>query len=364
MERSSQHSYNTETGCTLITGGAGFIGTNLAHRLLSSGNEVIIFDNLSRPGVERNYEWLKHQHGSRVHLWLHDTRNYQAVREAVALSSQIFHLAAQVSVMTSLIDPFFDFEVNLRGTLNVLEAARNCSNPPSIVFTSTNKVFGALKDIIVDAEETRYRPANPEVAQHGIGEGRHLAFHSPYGCSKGGADQYVLDYARCFDLPTVVFRMSCIYGPHQMGTEDQGWVTHLLLQAMKDEQIDIYGDGKQVRDVLFVEDLVDALLLAQQNCRGLAGNAFTIGGGPSNSISHLELLSLIESVCKTKPQATFLDWRTGAQRYFVADTAQFQKATGWEPKVTVEEGVQRLYHWLTRVQFSHFPHESLSMASA
>jgi len=329
----------------LITGGAGFIGTNLADRLLSAGVPVLIFDNLSRAGVERNLQWLIDTHGSLAQVEVSDTRNAQAVRRAVGRASHVFHFAAQVAVTTSLLDPLHDFDVNARGTLNVLEAIRQRSDPPTLVFTSTNKVYGGLTDIPL-INGSRYQPADPVVREQGIGEARPLDFHSPYGCSKGTADQYILDYARTFGLPAVVFRMSCIYGPHQHGNEDQGWVAHFLLQALDSHPIVIYGDGEQVRDVLFVDDLVDAFLTATDRIAELQGQAFNIGGGPLNTTSLLELLALIETLHGKRPTVSFEEWRPGDQRYYVSNIGKFRTATGWTPRVAFPEGAARLYHWL------------------
>ncbi|MFL6215626.1 MAG: NAD-dependent epimerase/dehydratase family protein [Blastocatellia bacterium] len=329
----------------LITGGAGFVGTNLAHRLLEDGRRVLLLDNLSRAGVEENLRWLKQTYGERVQLAAVDVRNFPAVLDAVSRASQVFHFAAQVAVTTSLVDPIHDFDINARGTLNILEAIRSQKQPPPLVFTSTNKVYGGLEDIVMRKAATRYEPADTEVRRHGIGEARPLDFHSPYGCSKGAADQYVRDYARSYGLPAIVFRMSCIYGPHQFGNEDQGWVAHFLIRAIQGQPITLYGDGLQVRDVLFVEDLVDALLLAQTNMDALAGQVFNIGGGAANTTSLLELLNVIERL-HGRSVVEFEDWRVGDQRYYVSDTRRFQQAAGWSPRVTVTEGIERLYAWL------------------
>ncbi|HEY0372839.1 MAG TPA: GDP-mannose 4,6-dehydratase [Thermoanaerobaculia bacterium] len=330
----------------LVTGGCGFVGTNLAHRLLSAGQRVCVFDNLSRAGVRRNLEWLQETHGDRLIVKIGDTRDAVAVRDAVRRASQVFHFAAQVAVTTSLDDPIEDFEVNARGTLNVLEAVRTSIHRPPLFFTSTNKVYGGLDDVGMVEDGERYTPRNESIARYGISEHRSLDFHSPYGCSKGSADQYVRDYARTYGLKTVVFRMSCIYGPQQYGNEDQGWVAHFLIQAIEGRPIMLYGDGKQVRDLLFVDDLVDAFLLAQKNMPALAGQAFNIGGGASNTVSLLELLDLIGGVHGERPEVATHDWRVGDQRYYVSDTAKFGAATGWKPTVDVEQGVARLYHWL------------------
>jgi CDP-paratose 2-epimerase len=330
----------------LITGGAGFVGTNLADRLLRAGQRVLLFDNLSRAGVEHNWQWLKNTHGGRVELIDGDMRDGEAVREAVAQAGQMFHFAAQVAVTTSLVDPIEDFEINARGTLNVLEAIRAMDNPPPVVFTSTNKVYGGLDDVPLSLRGDRYEPDNDEIRARGISEERPLDFHSPYGCSKGCADQYIRDYARTYNLPTVVFRMSCIYGAHQCGTEDQGWVAHFVMRALAGENITLYGDGKQVRDILFAEDLVDAFLLAQKHMDQLRGQVFNIGGGPGNTTSLLELIDLIGELCGEKPDVTFDDWRPGDQRYYVSDTRLFEKATGWKAQTDVRAGVARLHEWL------------------
>jgi CDP-paratose 2-epimerase len=331
---------------TLITGGCGFIGTNLAHRLLASGERVTVFDNLSRAGVERNLAWLRATHGDLVTFVSGDTRDAGDVRKAVLRASRVFHFAAQVAVTTSLDDPRNDFEVNTLGTLNVLEAIRQSAHRPPLFFTSTNKVYGGLDDVRLDEGDVRYAPHNARILAHGIGETRRLDFHSPYGCSKGAADQYVRDYARSFGLQTVVFRMSCIYGPHQFGTEDQGWVAHFLIRALNRQPITIYGDGKQVRDILYVEDLVDAFLLAAEHIENISGQAFNIGGGASSTISLRELLRMIARHDGREPRIAWGDWRTGDQKYYVSDTRRFQQATGWQPKVAPRDGIRRLREWL------------------
>jgi len=330
----------------LITGGAGFIGTNLAHRLLSSGHPVLLLDSLARPGVERNLRWLRGVHGSRLCVEVADMRDAGAVGRAVEQAGQVFHFAAQVAVTTSLGDPLDDFEVNARGTLNLLEAIRAQPVPPPLVFTSTNKVYGALEDVALRRRTRSYEPVDPTVAGRGVSELRPLDFHSPYGCSKGCADQYVRDYARSYGLPTIVFRMSCIFGPHQHGTEDQGWVAHFLIRALQGRPITVYGDGRQVRDVLFVEDLVDALLLAQRHMPTEAGEVFNIGGGPANAVSLLELIQEVGELNERPPEVVNDEWRVGDQRWYVSDTGKFTRATGWRPTVDVREGLARLAAWL------------------
>ncbi len=335
---------------SLITGGAGFIGTNLAHRLLSTGRRVRILDNLGRPGVERNLDWLRRRHGGRLEAIVGDMRDPRAVRRAVADVDSVYHFAAQVAVTTSLTAPVEDFDINLRGTMHLLEALRARRQPVPLVFTSTNKVYGNLCEIELAQTGRRYQPVDVALRSRGVDENRPLDFHSPYGCSKGAADQYVLDYARSFGLPTVVFRMSCIYGPHQHGTEDQGWVAHFLIQALAREPIRIYGDGMQVRDVLFVEDLVEALLAARKHAGALAGQAFNIGGGPAHTISLLELIEQVERLTGRKMRLVYEGWRTGDQKYYVSDTGRFGRATGWSPQVDVRTGLAHLHRWLVLQQ--------------
>ena len=333
-------------GVTLITGGAGFIGSNLSHRLLGLGRRVRVLDNLSRPGVEQNLQWLRDAHGKLLEVVLADVRDAAAVERAMVGVGQVFHFAAQVAVTTSLDNPREDFSINAHGTLNVLEAARVRPSPPHVLMTSTNKVYGGLEDVGLAVKDRRYLPLDPQLRSGGVAETRPLDFHSPYGCSKGAADQYVLDYARSYGLVTNVFRMSCIYGPRQFGTEDQGWVAHFILRALQGERITLFGDGMQVRDILFVDDLVDAFLLAERHGAQLAGRAFNMGGGPGNAISLLDLLDRIATLNGRRPEVEFDEWRTGDQRYYVSDTRAFQQATGWQPRVAAGEGLARLYRWL------------------
>jgi CDP-paratose 2-epimerase len=334
----------------LITGGAGFVGTNLADRLLSVGQSVLIFDNLSRPGVEQNMRWLCTRNGSRVQVQVADVRNPYTLREAVQHAAQVLHLAAQVAVTSSRLDPMEDFEVNVQGPLSLLEALRQQLQPLPLVFTSTNKVYGELEDVALRHNTRRYEPTSRTIRLAGISEERPLDFHSPYGCSKGAADQYVIDYARMYGLPAVVFRMSCIYGPHQFGTEDQGWVAHFLIRTLTHEPIILYGDGMQVRDVLFVRDLIDALLLAQRHIGRLAGKTFNIGRGRANATSLLEVVDLIRELHGTKPSVQFAAWRPGDQKYYVSDIRRFTHATGWTPQVGLRQGIAELYAWLCQTR--------------
>jgi CDP-paratose 2-epimerase len=329
----------------LITGGSGFVGANLAHRLAASGEHVLIYDNLSRPNVVANLEWLQQRHGHRIETAIADVRDFDALRDTIRQASAVVHLAAQVAVTSSLEDPLTDFEVNARGTLNVLEAARRRPDPPPLIFASTNKVYGESFEAarLLD-ERSRYRPADG--LPPAIDEGWPLGLCSPYGCSKGAADAYVLDYARVFGLRTVVFRMSCLYGPRQFGTEDQGWVAHFLLKALRGEPITIYGDGRQVRDLLYIDDAVDAYVRARARMTALAGQVFNLGGGPRNAVSLLELLARFAELGIASPQVRFADWRPGDQRYYVSNTAKFERLAGWRARTRVTEGLRRLHRWL------------------
>jgi CDP-paratose 2-epimerase len=328
----------------LITGGAGFIGCNLADRLASEGADVLVFDALARPGVERNLAWLQAQHGERVLSMTADVRDARAVVEAVREADVVFHLAAQVAVTTSLTDPREDFEVNVQGAMNVLEAARRRGTP--VIFSSTNKVYGDLADVALELSDDAYRPTDPELRGRGVDERRPLDFHTPYGCSKGAADQYVLDYARSFGLPTCVLRMSCIYGPHQMGTEDQGWVAHFLIRALSGQPITIYGDGRQVRDILHVGDAVGAYLSAMRRIGKVAGRAYNLGGGPANAVSLRQLIGHIDGLTGRRVAVTYADWRAGDQRYYVSDPSAAQRELGLPAPRDWRSGVADLADWL------------------
>ena len=330
----------------LVTGGAGFLGCNIAHRLAAEGREVRILDSLARPGVEANLAWLKERHKGRIAVLLADIRDAAAVREAVSGVEAVLHLAAQVAVTTSLADPIHDFEVNARGTLNLLEALREQREPPPLLFASTNKVYGKLlADGALVRSGDRWEPAAAAL-RAGCDERTPLDLYSPYGCSKGVADQYVIDYARCFGLRTLVLRMSCLYGPRQFGTEDQGWVAHFLIRALRGEPVTIYGDGAQVRDALFVDDAVDAWLAGLRQIDRLSGRAFNLGGGPSCTLSLLEMLAHIERLTGRRPDVSFADARPGDQLWYVSDTRAFEEATGWRARVGLDEGLGALTGWL------------------
>jgi CDP-paratose 2-epimerase len=332
-------------GTILVTGGAGFIGSNLVDSLLRDDCRVTVFDSLARRGTEHNLAWLRGQHPSQRWRFVEgDVRDFNAVRAAAADADVIYHLAGQVAVTSSVTDPRTDYEVNALGTFNVLEAARLSRRQPALVFTSTNKVYGGMEDIVVIERPTRYEYRD---LPHGIPEAHPLDFHSPYGCSKGAADQYVRDYARIYGLPTVVFRMSCIYGPRQFGNEDQGWIAHFLIAALIGRPITIYGDGKQVRDVLFVEDLVRAFRLAVEKIDAAAGNVFNIGGGPANTLAvWREFREQLADLKGAKVPVRYADWRPGDQPCYVSDIRKARRLLGWEPQIDRETGIRRLWDWV------------------
>lgn len=330
----------------LITGGAGFIGSNLADRLASDGHQIRIFDALARAGVENNLAWLRARHPNNIATIIADIRDAHEITAAASEVKAVFHLAAQVAVTTSMIDPREDFEINIGGTLNLLEALRRRGGNIPLIFASTNKVYGDLADLEFTLDGDAYIPTSRRVRSHGIAEDRPLDFHTPYGCSKGAADQYVLDYARSFGLRAAVLRMSCIYGQRQMGTEDQGWVAHFLIRALEGRPITIYGDGCQVRDILDVSDAVDAYVAAWRRIDRISGRAFNLGGGPLNAVSLRQLLRYVSELLDHEVELSLRDWRTGDQRYFVADTRLAWEALALGEQLDWRTGVARLAQWL------------------
>ena len=336
-------------GYTLITGGAGFIGSNYAARCLARGEKVVIFDNLSRRGADRNIEWLSDRFDRRAfELIREDIRNVAAIQDAAKGADKILHLAAQVAVTTSVTDPRTDFEINAGGTFNALEAARLSGRKPAFLYASTNKVYGGMDDVEVVELQTRY---DYKDLPDGASELQPLDFHSPYGCSKGSGDQYVRDYHRIYDLPTIVFRQSCIYGTRQFGVEDQGWLAWFLIAAITGRPITIYGNGKQVRDVLFIEDLLDAYDAAFTHLDQSAGQVFNIGGGRENSISvWAEFGSLLENMLGKPIRTKNRDWRPGDQPVFISDIRKANDLLKWTPKVKLEQGIRRLYDWVKENQ--------------
>ena len=330
----------------LVTGGAGFVGCHLVHDLLGDNRKVTVLDSLSRRGSERNLEWLQRQHPDRdLRFVKGDVRDPQAVKSAAEDVDAIYHLAGQVAVTSSVQDPRLDFEINALGTLNVLEAARQSPCQPVVMFTSTNKVYGGMEDVALVEKDTSYEYRD---LPDGIPESRPLDFHSPYGCSKGAADQYVRDYARIYGLRTVVFRMSCIYGPRQFGNEDQGWLAHFIISAGTGAPITIYGDGKQVRDVLFVEDLVRALRGAVDKISVTAGKVYNIGGGPANTLSvWQEFGQLLAELNGEAVRVSYRDWRPGDQPCYVSDIRNVGRDLGWTPEVDKRAGIRRLWEWVS-----------------
>jgi CDP-paratose 2-epimerase len=328
----------------LVTGGAGFIGSNYVHRLLERGENVTVYDNLSR--TKRNIEWLKSEFGENAFdLVVGDVRDAQLVAESAKDADVIVHLAGQVAVTTSVIDPRDDFESNAFGTFNVLEAARLSGRNPIFIYASTNKVYGGMEDVALFEEPTRWR--YKDLIQ-GCPETQPLDFHSPYGCSKGSGDQYVRDYSRIYDLPTVVYRQSCIYGMRQFGIEDQGWVAWFIIAAVTGKPITIYGDGKQVRDILFVDDLLDAYDFAVEKIDVAKGQVYNLGGGPQNVMSiWAEFQPKLEKLLGKSIPVSHSDWRPGDQRVFYADIRKAEKELGWKPQVNVEAGVRKLFEWVT-----------------
>ncbi len=329
----------------LVTGGAGFIGANYVHRLVARGEYVTVYDNLSRPGAIRNLAWLRETFGADGFAFIHgDVRDAALLTAAVRDAEVLVHLASQVAVTYSVQHPREDIEINALGTFNLLEAARLSRHAPVILYASTNKVYGGMEEAIIQEGETSYHYRDyPE----GIPETYPLDFHSPYGNSKGAGDQYVRDYARIYNLPTVVFRQSCIYGPRQFGMEDQGWVAWFIIAALLERPITIYGDGKQVRDVLYVDDLLDAYDAAIARIQTVRGQIYNVGGGARNTLSvWREFGPLLERLLGRAIQVQWAHWRPGDQRIYVSDIRKAARDLDWQPRVGVEEGITQLYKWV------------------
>lgn len=336
-----------------ITGGAGFIGVHTANYYLSKGNKVTILDNFSRKGTRENVNWLKKKYGvgskeygkTKLKVIEGDIRDFNILKRSIPGHDVIIHLAGQVAVTTSVANPREDFEINALGTFNVLEAVRLLAPDSLLLFASTNKVYGGMEDIKIIKENKRYKYRD---LPNGIPETQNLDFHSPYGCSKGAADQYVRDYHRIYGLKTVVFRQSCIYGTHQFGIEDQGWVSWFTIAAVLGKPITVYGDGMQVRDVLFVEDLINAYNLAIQYIKVAGGQIYNVGGGPKFTLSLLELLDLLEKKLGKKIPFTFSDWRPGDQPVYISNIAKIKRDLNWQPKVNIQEGTSRMIEWIVK----------------
>ena len=327
----------------LITGGAGFIGSNLAGYFLGKEYQVTIFDNFQRKGTRDNAEWIRRLY-PQVKIIRGDIRNFSEIKKAVVGQDVIFHLAAQVAVTTSVEDPKTDFDINALGTFNLLEAIRQAGHKPVVIYSSTNKVYGGMDTIKIVEKKTRYMYQD---LPDGISENFQLDFHSPYGCSKGAADQYVRDYDRIYGIPTVVFRQSCIYGPRQFGIEDQGWIAWFIIALTLGKNISIYGDGKQIRDVLFIDDLVELFDTAVKKIDQARGKIYNVGGGIKNTLSvWSDFGKILERLFDRKIAPKFEDWRPGDQKVYVSDIRYVEKDLGWRPKLTVEEGIYKLYNWV------------------
>ncbi len=328
----------------IITGGAGFIGSNAAARALRRGDEPVVVDNLSRPGATRNLEWLRSlglEYFSAI-----DLRDAEAARDVFDFhrdASLVLHLAGQVAVTTSVANPRADFEANALGTLNVLEALRLNKMSAALIYASTNKVYGGMEDLEIIQQNGRYAYRDFPA---GISEARALDFHSPYGCSKGAADQYVRDYSRVYGLRAVVLRQSCIYGYRQWGMEDQGWIAWFIIASLTGRPITVFGDGLQVRDVLFIDDLLDAYDAAWRRMEAASGNVYNIGGGPENTLSLLELIDYVKQRTGEPVRFDWADWRPGDQRIYVSDIRRARRDLGWQPTVGRQEGLDRLYDWV------------------
>lgn len=337
----------------VVTGGAGFIGSHVAEHFAGNDHDVAVLDNLSRKkilgGVTGNYEYnwqyLKNKYGN-IRLFNKDIRDFQAVRDATSGCNVIIHTAGQVAVTTSLQDPRTDFEINVLGTFNILEAAR--LNDASVIFCSTNKVYGEnVNAIPVKEDDRRYRFADPNYKE-GIPESLPIdrTTHTPYGSSKLAADIYVQDYAHSYSIKTGVFRLSCIYGERQWGCEDQGWVAWFTIATLTNRPITIYGDGKQVRDVLYVKDLVDAYDRFLNS--KIKDGTFNLGGGNRNTLSLLELGDLLTTTTGQKPKIRFAEWRPADQRVYISNITKAREELGWKPTVTPKDGVTRLVRWVTQ----------------
>jgi CDP-paratose 2-epimerase len=329
----------------LITGGCGFIGTNVAGFHIKKGDKVIALDNLYRVGTPENLKWLKKQKGKFIFV-KGDIRNDKKLLETFKKYKPdlVYHLAAQTTMVTSVTNPREDFEINALGSFNVLEAVRKGSPKASLIYSSTNKVYGEMTDLPVVEKKKRYNYKNIK----GVSESRPLDFHGPYGCSKGTGDQYTIDYARIYGLNTVVFRQSGIYGPHQFGIEEQGWLAWFCNALLFDKPVTIFGDGKQVRDVLYIDDLLRAFNLAFKNIKKTRGKAYNIGGGPKFTLSIWELFEILKKIADKKFNYSFGLWRPGDQKIYISDISKAKKDFGWSPKISPQQGVKNLYNWIAQ----------------
>jgi CDP-paratose 2-epimerase len=337
------------TGHVLITGGAGFIGSNVANRLLDLGRPVILFDDLSRGHVHRNVQWLKRRHGDEALLRIGDVGSPEVLAEVLEGAVAVVHLAARTSVRASVEAPVADFDVNARGTMQLIDAVRRMADPPLIVHASTSEVYGRLDDVALASSSDRWTPVDDHLAAHGVDEQRPLRFATPHGCSKGAADQVVLEAARAWDLPTIVLRLGSIYGPRQFGDEDESFVAHALVRARRGAPIDLPGDGRDVRDLLYVDDLVDAITLALDTPDPLVGRAFNVGGGPGLTASRLEIVRRIEEILGRRLDVRLRGGPASEPRWYASDPRAFEAVTGWTPRTTLIEGLRRLDQWLSQL---------------
>lgn len=330
----------------IITGGAGFIGSNAAARYIRRGDRVVVLDNLSRPGSEKNFGWLKEQGQFEFHqVDIRDGSRVEEIFQAHPDTSLVLHLAGQVAVTASVLHPRADFEANALGAINVLEAMRKLRMAALLIYASTNKVYGRCENVPVIEVNDRYAFMNHP---NGISETHNLDFHSPYGCSKGSADQYVRDYHRIYGLNTIVFRQSSIYGYRQFGLEDQGWVAWFMIASQLGRGVSIYGNGKQVRDILFIDDLLDAFDLARESAGACSGKVFNIGGGTANALSLLDLLAYIENRLGKSLRTHFEEWRPGDQRIYVSDIGLAERELGWKPTISKQKGLDLLFDWIAK----------------
>lgn len=333
----------------LITGGAGFIGSNLAYSLLSRGDEVTIYDNLSRKIVKNNLKRLKEStHKGKLKIVIDDVRNKNSLNKAIKNQDVIFHLAAQTAVTNSIRSPMDDFEVNTIGAINLLEGIRKYNPESTILYASTNKVYGGMEHLKYGQTKSRFTFLEKKF-KGGINESFPLDFNSPYACSKGSADQYFLSYAKIYDLNTTVFRQSCIYGQGQFGDENQGWVMYFFKKILQGKEINIYGNGKQVRDILYIDDLIDAYLQAVNKINKIKGNVYNIGGGSKNTVSLIELIKIIEKKIKKQSHYSFKESRPGDQKIFFSDNKKAYQELGWKPKIGIDQGLDKLYKWAVQI---------------
>lgn len=333
----------------LITGGCGFLGTNLAHRLLSARRPVHLFDNLSRPGSERNLFWLKEQHKEEwqkelLTIEIADVRDWRSLSKALKNASEVYHFASQEAISVSRSEPLMDFDVNVRGTFHLLNAIRESGRRIPLIFTSTHKVYGTLTGQDLQASAVAYQPCERKFI--GVDEQSCLDPQGSFACSKAAAELYVLDFARSYQMPALVFRIGSVYGPHQYGNEDHGWVAHLLLRTLRSQPVTIYGDGRQVRDLLHIDDLINAFLVAQASIDRLKGQAFNLGGGVENALSLVQFIELAGRIGGRIAHVKFAPWRLLDQRYYASDYSKFRAITRWAPRIDARQGIEQLYRWM------------------